>query len=429
MPYQDKWVNDRSRFKIALKSRQTGFSFCGALEVVFDCYERRTTWVLLSRGERQSKELMEKAAMHAQAMGVAITEFESDFAIDKEKIKLLEIHFPNGSKILGLPANPDTARGFSANVLLDEFAFHKDSRKIWAALYPTVTRGYMFRIISTPNGKSNKFYDLWSAKNKYSKHKTDIYEAVEQGLQADIEDLKESCEDDDTWEQEYCCEFIDEATAFITYDMITACESDQASMTLPENYDFKGELYGGVDIGRKKDLTVIWVIEKLGDVFYTRMVKIMEKTRFRTQYDYMELLISSLRNKFRRFCIDSTGLGMQLAEELQEKFSTIVEPVTFTLASKEDMSVTIRRRFEDRQLRIPIDRKIREDIHSIKKITTSAGNIRYDADRNETGHADRYWALALAVHAAASPGAPAAGEGRDPDKDTFRSERKSRIWN
>ena len=28
-----------------------------------------------------------------------------------------------------------------------------------------------------------------------------------------------------------------------------------------------GQLYAGVDIGRKKDLTVLWVFEKLGDVF------------------------------------------------------------------------------------------------------------------------------------------------------------------
>ncbi|MHC1760407.1 MAG: terminase family protein [Negativicutes bacterium] len=66
--------------------------------------------------------------------------------------------------MIGLPANPDTARGFSGNVVLDEFAFHRDSRKIWTALYPTITRGYKIRIISTPNGKSGKFYELWSAR-------------------------------------------------------------------------------------------------------------------------------------------------------------------------------------------------------------------------------------------------------------------------
>ena len=30
---------------------------------------------------------------------------------------------------------------------------------------------------------------------------------------------------------------------------------------------------------------------------------------------------------------------------------------------------------------------------------TAAGNIRFSADRSENGHSDRFWALALALHA------------------------------
>lgn len=404
--YQKDWVEDKSRFKIALKSRQTGFSFCSSLEAVFDCLERRTQWVLLSRGERQSRELMEKCAMHAKAAGAAIDEIKEiteNFDFDKKNIKVLEIRFPNHSKILGLPANPDTARGFSANLLLDEFAFHPDSRKIWTALYPSVTRGYKVRVISTPNGKNNKFYDLWSAENKYSKHETDIYKAIQQGLPANAEELRESCDSDDTWEQEYCCKFIDEATAYITYDMITACESDQVTFKLPSLSELKGELYGGMDIGRKRDLTVVWIVEKLGDVYYTRMITRLKRTAFCIQKAFVELLIQNLTGKIKRFCIDSTGLGMQLAEEMQQKYHSLVEPVTFTNTSKADMAVTLRRKFEDRQIRIPIDRVIREDIHSIKKFTTSSGNVRYDAERSEAGHADHFWALALALHAGSGP--------------------------
>ncbi|MDA8086538.1 MAG: hypothetical protein M0Z75_07560, partial [Nitrospiraceae bacterium] len=73
--------------------------------------------------------------------------------------------------------------------------------------------------------------------------------------------------------------------------------------------------------------------------------------------------------------------------------------VIFTGKVKEDLAVTLRRRFEDRQVRIPADRDIREDIHSVKRFTTSAGNIRFDAERTELGHADRFWAAALGVHA------------------------------
>ena len=42
---------------------------------------------------------------------------------------------------------------------------------------------------------------------------------------------------------------------------------------------------------------------------------------------------------------------------------------------------------------------LRDDLHSLKRTTTSAGNVRFVADRSENGHADRAWALALALHA------------------------------
>ena len=35
----------------------------------------------------------------------------------------------------------------------------------------------------------------------------------------------------------------------------------------------------------------------------------------------------------------------------------------------------------------------------MKKIVTAANNVRYDADRNENGHADRFWAAGLGLHA------------------------------
>lgn len=396
--YQQRWVNDKSRFKIALKARQTGFSFCTALEVVLDAMERRTTWVLLSRGERQSKELIEKVTLHAKAIGVAAQELETTFKADDTEYKQLEVHFPNGSRIIGLPANPDTARGFSANVVLDEFAFHANSRKIWTALYPTITRGYKIRVISTPNGKTGKFYELWTAKDsRWSKHQTDIYTAKAEGMDVDIDDLRSGCESEDDWQQEYCCQFIDEAGSLLTYDLIDGCENAGATILLPEDFEPQGDLYLGMDIGRKRDLSVIWLDEKLADIFWTRCVKTIEKAPFRIQRQELYWFLSLPR--LRRACIDSTGIGAQLAEEARERFGSRVEEVMFTEASKQEMALNQKRVFEDKQARIPVDRLLREDLHSVQKMTTAAGHIRYDADRNENGHADRFWASALAKHA------------------------------
>lgn len=419
LPYQQRWVNDVSPLKIWNAARQIGKSFAIAMEAVVESLKNKCNNLILSSSDRQSKEVMQKVYSHLRYLKVRSNEI-----IDAEKQTKEEVSLPNGSRIISLPANPDTVRGFSGNVYLDEFAFHKDTREIWRAMYPTVTRGYKIRITSTPNGKLNMFYDIWQHNEKFSKQMTDIYTAVKDGLKVDIEELRKGINDPDAWAQEYECQFIDEATAYITYEMITACEDENATIELPQDFIFAGkEIYIGVDIGRKRDLTVIWLWEKLGDVFWARMIKRLFKAPFRLQQDILSLYLPFAR----RCCIDATGLGMQLAEEAIEKYGSKAEAVTFTNAVKEDLAVTLRRRFEDRQLRIPIDRDIREDIHSVKKFTTAAGNIRFDAERTELGHADHFWAGALGVHAGINAGPPAASASSETKEGDYHAERKNRI--
>ncbi|OJT95189.1 MAG: hypothetical protein BGN83_07550 [Rhizobium sp. 63-7] len=47
--------------------------------------------------------------------------------------------------------------------------------------------------------------------------------------------------------------------------------------------------------------------------------------------------------------------------------------------------------------------RIRADLRSVTKQVTAAGNIRFTAERTPDGHADHFWALALAIHAAGAP--------------------------
>jgi phage FluMu gp28-like protein len=395
------WLNDKSPHKMWLAARQIGKSFAVAMEAVTEGVRSRCDNLILSASERQSKEVMKKVYQHLRYMKVSTDEIYMAERETKEEITL-----PKGSRIISLPASPDTVRGFSGNVFLDEFAFHTYSQEIWRAMYPTVTRGYKVRVTSTPNGKQNMFYELWTKDEKFSKHRTDIYAAASEGLKVDVETIRQGISDPDSWAQEFQCKFLDEATAYITYAMITACEADSAHCDLDvKAMSADADLYLGVDVGRKHDLTVFWLVEKLGDIFWTRMVRVMKREPFRIQRDFLYSLLddshfSNELSPIRRCCIDSSGIGAQLAEEASERFGPRVEGITFTAAVKEDLAVTLRRRFEDRALRLPRDREIREDIHSVKKLITSAGNARFDAGHTSAGHADRFWALALAIHAA-----------------------------
>jgi len=162
LPYQRHWVEDDSPLKVVVKARQIGYSFAASIRALLQCLKRKTTWVFLSKGERQSRLLMEKVQEHVQSCGILARACESTF-FEGTLIKQLEVRFSNGSVIYGLPANPDTARGYSGNVTLDEFAFHADADKIYTALFPTITRGYCLEVISTPNGQQGKFYEIAKA--------------------------------------------------------------------------------------------------------------------------------------------------------------------------------------------------------------------------------------------------------------------------
>ena len=83
-----------------------------------------------------------------------------------------------------------------------------------------------------------------------------------------------------------------------------------------------------------------------------------------------------------------------------------VEGLLFTGPVKQELAFGLRRRFEDRQVRIPVDQDIRRAHHAVKKTVTTAGNIRFDADSTDKGHADEFWAHALAVHGASDPVGP-----------------------
>ncbi|MBR3371181.1 MAG: terminase family protein [Rhodobacteraceae bacterium] len=421
LPYQNRWINDQSRFKIGMFSRQTGKTFSTGGECADDCFQswiedRRARWVILSRGERQAAEMMTEVikpftkgfyeVYNTLLKGGEPRFEEGEFRAPQEKgpdavYKSLEVKFPNGSRITALPANPDTARGFSANVILDEFGFHAKSREIWAALFPVISKsGLKLRVISTPNGKGNKFYELMTAEDSvWSRHIVDIYEAVRQGLDRDIDMLRRGMADEDAWAQEYELKWLDEATAWLSYDLISANEHPAAG--LPALYQ-GGPCFVGVDIAARNDLFVIWVLEQVGDVLWTREIIARRRIKFAEQ----DQLLADVMRRYHvvRCAIDQTGMGEKPVEDAKRRHGeSRVEGVLFSTATKLDLATALKEAMEERRARIPAgDVVLRADLHAIQSQVGITGQRRLVADGDTDGHADRFWAGALAVGAARS---------------------------
>lgn len=417
-----RWLNDNSKVKIWEKSRRIGATYVQSYEDVRDCVYKRVPAVWFSSAdESAAREYIDYCEQWVKLFNCAAKSM-GELVIDNDKdIKAYVIEFSNGTKIHALSSNPKGFRSKGGKVVLDEFAFHQSAMELWKAARPCITWGYPLRILSTHNGQNCLYYkfidQVQKGKLNWSHHKVPIQLAVEEGLVDKIykretteqeksdwlEEQKRDCFDEYTWQQEYCCVAIDEACAFLPYELISSCESTNVLKPLD---NIQGDLYIGVDIGRRKDLTAIWCLEVFENSKYTRLVKVLEKTPFHIQY---EILSNILKHpKLRRCCIDSTGIGMQLAETAQRDFGQYrVEPVMFTNKSKEEMAFNLRTNFEDKAVIIPSDHDIREDLHSIRRVTTKAGNIRFDADTSEVnGHADRFWGLALALIACSVPFSP-----------------------
>ena len=98
-----------------------------------------------------------------------------------------------------------------------------------------------------------------------------------------------------------------------------------------------------------------------------------------------------------------TGIGRQFAERATKRYGHRAEGVTFTGPVKESLAYPLKAAMEDRTMRIPDDPAIVADFRAIRKTTTSAGNIRFEGERTKDGHSDRFWAAALALHAASRP--------------------------
>ncbi len=419
LKYQKNWLNDKSRIKIAAKSRRIGFTWVQSFEDVKDALTLKIrkkpvdVWVT-SADLSAAKEYIEYCKSWAVAMN-AVVEDLGEIVIDKEKdIKALSLKFKNGARINAISSNPSAFRSKGGKVVIDEFAFHKNPAELWRAAKPVITWGYPLRIISSLNGTNNLFYQfvekIKKGKLNWSLHEVSIYDAVEQGLVDKIldkkttkeeqtqwlEDLRQSCGDEITWKQEFCCIAVDENSAFLSYELINSCVAD----TLYDDLEkIDSDFYIGFDVARIHDLSIISILEKMGDVSYLRKFYELKNVKFTNQKSLMQYLLKN--PKCAKCAIDATGIGNQLAEELKDEFGYLVEPITFTPKAKEELAYKLLYAFQDKKIRIPDDEALKNDLHSIKKISSTISNVaRFDCVRSETdGHADRFWSLALAIYA------------------------------
>ncbi len=236
------------------------------------------------------------------------------------------------------------------------------------------------------------------------------------------------------YDQNYECSFADESLALLTHELISAaeCDEDGVAEICEQNWTLdalelmrqaKSPLYAGLDVGRKVDLSVITVLERVGTIFWVRGLLRMKDMRLPDQEERLQQLRQC--RQVRQICIDMTGLGLGLFEYAQRTMGEhMISGINFSSSVSathvireegrnrekvrvtEAMAMELLRVYEDRRIRQPRDWQLREDLRRPGKVTSPAGRVSIAATRDGAGHADHFWSLALALEAAGGERVP-----------------------
>jgi len=167
-PYQQAIFDDRSSGILILHwSRQIGKSFTLAAWAVDRLLTRPGRLVtVLSNSRENGAEFVAKCAEVCHLNGTEYESVDKSQGVRFQNMRMEVRIRANGKtgRIKVLAANPRTARGFSGDLILDEFAFHEDSAAIWEAAEPILASNpdFLCRIASTGNGRHNLFYRMVS---------------------------------------------------------------------------------------------------------------------------------------------------------------------------------------------------------------------------------------------------------------------------
>ena len=399
--YQREFLESEERFRIILKARQIGFSYVVGLAVLLGAMAGRPQ-IVVSASERQAQIILNYVRHHAERLEVLLEEDRAN------KITVM------GSDIVAVSTNFRTAQGWPGDVWLDEFAWVRNQRMLWAAVIPSITAiGGRVTVFSTPFLPGSLFWEI--ATNHKNKHEHwwrrtyTIEDAIAQGmpLPGGLDELR-MLFDSESWAMFYECQWAENGSALLSWELLHSLTTDRI---IHADY---GRLRGGIDVGRINDRTAIALVgqETNGRKWKDRFALIHQEMHKGLPFDAQKSRIHEVDGRFdiENWKIDKTGMGMQLAEELHKAAPERFEGVWFSAQRKARLALNMLKLAEERRLLLPNDPDVLAQLHSIQKIA-SGTTIKYDAERNDNGHGDLFWAVALAADGRSKPGGGAGGLG------------------
>lgn len=419
LAYQRRWVQDRASLKVCEKGRRIGLSWAEAYAAVLHAGEGKGDVYYQSYSHDMTRGFVGDCAEWARALQIGAEAIGETLIAEEggaDPVQAFRLRLASGCTVTAMTSSPRAFRskGRPGDVgIIDEAAYCDDLDAVLKAALAFLTWGGSVRVISTHHGEASPFARLVAevreARRPGSLHRIPLRAALDDGLFQRIcavTGREWTAAAEAAWEQELrttygaaAAEELDcipsaAGGAWLAWDLLRAAEHPEAGDPAHRG---GGGVWVGVDVARRADLWVAAVVERSGRLLWVRELRAVRGIPFREQ----TAIVRELAARWRpvRIVVDQTGMGEALVEQWQDELGRrLVEGVQLTAGRRLDVATALREAFEDRRMRIPSDEALRQDLHAVRAEQGPTGAPRLVAERSGTdGHADRFWALALAV--------------------------------
>lgn len=406
--WQLRWIRDKSKWRVALKARQLGYTTINELDALLqaaehpglDVYLVSTTVGNAAKVLRRVKERWLKAL---QVSG------HPAFRVVKDTTTELEL--ANGSKIYAIANEPDRMRGNPGSYYLDELGFWEKRKLelIQDALWPTIENPLnphlRFVGVSTPWFADGLYYELCTSKmyRYFSRHEITIYDAIRLGLPFDAEGVKARITSD-RWAREYLCQFLRGGSTYFSRDALLLLEAqhkikrDRCRTIL------------GVDLGKINDFTAIVVYQITPWREHVPVVYLMRSVDYGEQAQIIAQLAA--KHHAELAVIDITKHA-SFVDQAPEELKRIALGKNFTNEWKAEWVPKIKKASEDKAFSVnwgevyewdeqsrsfvkAITSVLLDDFTRVVQGQTPSGKVKFDVPRvkmrgaEQDGHGDSF---------------------------------------
>ncbi len=374
-------------------SRQVGKSETGGLIAADACLRlRNETVAVLARWQDTADEMFSRLSRHLK--NSELSNEQLGLVTDNSREK----KFDNGTRAIcrPLPQDADSFRGkLPKVVIVDEGALIVDDvfSRVIEPMF--ITHGYNHEliIISTPRGKSGYHYRKHVEDENFESFKARTPEFIPQAIEAGVVDptaaewLEEKREntDDLVWQTEYLGEFANVGDPYLPREIVEPCVSS-------EGRKLSGSLFLGVDVAHAgEDRSVYLAVDSEGNV------RVEAAPQTETVPEAVKRIKRlNERHRYSGIAVDATG-GLGAAVEDYTSELPNVSPVRFTSRSKAKMYQRLKRELEGKDLTLPNDKGLIEELTSLQFSYNYNGVLK--VEHSPGGHDDYPDALVLALEA------------------------------